>query len=115
MTGEHVAAAIRNGTFTGEEHSLNWAEAARPFLCCTGQETPLPRAFKSSLLDAMCVSMPLCLQHDTAIFNFSSFLFLLAATRESQYGSKPFEQTLSVDLCGTAGKHPPSSLTTGQR
>lgn len=31
-------------------------------------------------------------------------------TRESQYSTKPYEQTLSVDLCGTAGKHFTSSL-----
>ncbi|KAM9850361.1 peroxisome proliferator-activated receptor gamma coactivator 1-beta [Aulostomus maculatus] len=28
---------------------------------------------------------------------------------ESQYSSKPFEQTLSVDLCGTAGLTPPTT------
>ncbi|XP_075904124.1 peroxisome proliferator-activated receptor gamma coactivator 1-beta [Nelusetta ayraudi] len=31
------------------------------------------------------------------------------STGESQYGSKPFEQTLSVDLCGTAGLTPPTT------
>ncbi|KAK5896566.1 hypothetical protein CesoFtcFv8_009709 [Champsocephalus esox] len=30
-------------------------------------------------------------------------------TGESQYGSKPFEQTLGVDLCGTAGLTPPTT------
>lgn len=32
-------------------------------------------------------------------------LLCLSTTRESQYSTKPFEQTLSVDLCGTAGKN----------
>ncbi|XP_034036858.1 peroxisome proliferator-activated receptor gamma coactivator 1-beta-like [Thalassophryne amazonica] len=31
------------------------------------------------------------------------------STGESQYGTKPFEQTLSVDLCGTAGLTPPTT------
>ncbi|XP_045886888.1 peroxisome proliferator-activated receptor gamma coactivator 1-beta [Micropterus dolomieu] len=31
------------------------------------------------------------------------------STAESQYGTKPFEQTLSVDLCGTAGLTPPTT------
>ncbi|XP_070818367.1 peroxisome proliferator-activated receptor gamma coactivator 1-beta isoform X1 [Chaetodon trifascialis] len=30
-------------------------------------------------------------------------------TGESQYSTKPFEQTLSVDLCGTAGLTPPTT------
>lgn len=34
----------------------------------------------------------------------SCLLCCLFTTRESQYCTKPFEQTLSVDLCGTAGK-----------
>ncbi|XP_040029699.2 peroxisome proliferator-activated receptor gamma coactivator 1-beta isoform X2 [Gasterosteus aculeatus] len=31
------------------------------------------------------------------------------STGESQYGSKPFEQTLGMDLCGTAGLTPPTT------
>ncbi|KAM6924255.1 peroxisome proliferator-activated receptor gamma coactivator 1-beta [Xenentodon cancila] len=31
------------------------------------------------------------------------------STGESQYSTKPFEQTLSVDLCGTAGLTPPTT------
>ncbi|XP_029298019.1 peroxisome proliferator-activated receptor gamma coactivator 1-beta [Cottoperca gobio] len=31
------------------------------------------------------------------------------STGESQYGTKPFEQTLGVDLCGTAGLTPPTT------
>ncbi|KAM9357216.1 peroxisome proliferator-activated receptor gamma coactivator 1-beta [Symphorus nematophorus] len=31
------------------------------------------------------------------------------STAESQYSTKPFEQTLSVDLCGTAGLTPPTT------
>nr|XP_046261287.1 peroxisome proliferator-activated receptor gamma coactivator 1-beta isoform X2 [Scatophagus argus] len=31
------------------------------------------------------------------------------STGESQYSSKPFEQTLTVDLCGTAGLTPPTT------
>ncbi|KAF3838882.1 hypothetical protein F7725_010650 [Dissostichus mawsoni] len=33
----------------------------------------------------------------------------LLPQRESQYSSKPFEQTLGVDLCGTAGLTPPTT------
>ncbi|KAF7228683.1 peroxisome proliferator-activated receptor gamma coactivator 1-beta [Nothobranchius furzeri] len=31
------------------------------------------------------------------------------STGESQYGTRPYEQTLSVDLCGTAGLTPPTT------
>ncbi|KAK7922363.1 hypothetical protein WMY93_009265 [Mugilogobius chulae] len=31
------------------------------------------------------------------------------STGESQYSTKPFEPTLSVDLCGTAGLTPPTT------
>ncbi|MEQ2310182.1 hypothetical protein AMECASPLE_006209 [Ameca splendens] len=31
------------------------------------------------------------------------------STRESQYSTRPYEQTLSVDLCGTAGLTPPTT------
>lgn len=108
-SGEHVAAAIRSGTFCGREAQFELGGSHKTFSLLWGggrrfhRELSIPPS-----LDPTCVSVRACLQHDAAVFNFSSFLFPLAATRESQYGNKPFEQTLSVDLCGTAGNRPPS-------
>lgn len=115
-TGEHVAAAIRNGTFTGEKAQFLIGQKLRDLFFAAGGRRRRYRELLSPRCRIPRVSVCVCAsQHDTAMFNFSSLLFLHAATRESQYGSKPFEQTLSVDLCGTAGKPPPSSLTVGQR